>query len=127
MRLITNAILLAAAAAVLSAQSAPPPKVTHVLATLSLKPGITREQIQPTMPREVRETVALYLAGKIEQWYSRGDGKGVVFLLNCATVDEAKAILETLPLVKANFAYFDYVPLGPLNPLRVLMDAPAKE
>lgn len=110
----------------LSAQPPAPLKTTHVLATLSLKPGITREQIQPTMPQEVRETVALYLDGKIEQWYSRGDGKGVVFVLNCGTVEEAKAIMETLPLVKANFAAFDYMPLGPLNPLRVLMNAPAK-
>jgi hypothetical protein len=119
-------MLLAMATTSLSAQPPAPPKTTHVLATLSLKPGITREQIQPTMPAEVRETVALYLDGKIEQWYSRGDGKGVVFLLNCSTVAEAKAILETLPLVKHNFAAFDYMPLGPLNPLRVLMDAPAK-
>ena len=121
---LSRVLPLIAVAAHLSAQS-PPVKVTHVLATLSLKPGITREQIQPTMPREVRETVALYLDGKIEQWYSRGDGKGVVFLVNCATVDEAKAILETLPLVNATFAVFEYMPLGPLNPLRVLMDAPA--
>jgi hypothetical protein len=70
--------------------------------------------------------VALYLDGKIQQWYSRGDGKGVVFLVDCQTVDEAKAILETLPLVKANFAYFDYVTLGPLNPLRLLLTQPAQ-
>jgi hypothetical protein len=126
MRLLKPAVLLALSIGALSAQSPASPKVTHVLATLSLKPGVTREQIQPTMPREVRETVALYLDGKIEQWYSRGDGKGVVFLLNCGTVEEAKAILETLPLVKGNFAAFEYMTLGPLNPLRVLMDAPAK-
>ena len=118
-------LILAIAATSLFAQTPTTPKVTHVLATLSLKPGITRDQIQKVMQTEVRETVALYLDGKIQQWYSRGDGKGVVFLLDCKTVDEAKAILETLPLVKANFASFDYVTLGPLNPLRLLLTQPA--
>jgi len=79
------------------------------------------------MPTEVRETVALYLDGKIQQWYARGDGKGVVFLLDCKTVDEAKAILETLPLVKENFASFEYMPLGPLTPLRLLLTPPAAQ
>lgn len=119
-------LLLMAAAASLSAQPPSPPKTTHILATLSLKPGVTREQIQTVMPDEVRETVELYLDGKIQQWYSRGDGKGVVFLLACGSVAEAKTILEVLPLIKGNFASFDYVPLGPLNPLRVLLAPPAR-
>ncbi|MCU1238610.1 MAG: hypothetical protein JWP63_6577 [Candidatus Solibacter sp.] len=121
MQLTLRHSILALAASSLFAQSPAPPKPTHVLATLSLKPGITRDQLTPVMPSEVRDTVNLYLEGKIEQWYSRGDGKGVVFLLNCATVAEARAIVETLPLVKADFASFDYMPLGPLNPLRVLL------
>ena len=87
-------LILAIVATSLFAQTPSTPKITHVLATLSLKPGITRDQIQKVMQTEVRETVALYLDGKIQQWYSRGDGKGVVFLLDCKTVDEAKAILE---------------------------------
>jgi len=88
-------LLLAIAATSLFAQAPAAPKVTHVLATLSLKPGITRDQIKPIMQTEVRETVQLYLDGKIQQWYSRSDGKGVVFLLDCRSVDEAKAILDS--------------------------------
>jgi hypothetical protein len=112
------------AAVSLFAQSPAQPKVTHVLATLTLKPGVTREQIMPVMQSEVRQTVDLYLDGKIQQWFARGDGKGVVFLLDCKTVDEAKAILEALPLVKGNFASFEYLPLGPLTPLRLLLAEP---
>ncbi len=37
------------------------------------------------MPSEIRETVKLYLDGKIRQWYSRGDGKGVIFLIDAKT------------------------------------------
>jgi hypothetical protein len=98
----------------------------EVLATLTVKDGITREQIAPVMPGEVKATVQLYLDGKIQQWYSRADGKGVVFVLNCKTVDEAKAVLESLPLIKGNLAAFEYMPLAPLKPLSVLLTPPAK-
>ena len=118
--------MLAVAATSLFAQSAVKPKVTHVLATLTVKEGITRDQIMKVMQTEVRDTVQLYLDGKIQQWYARGDGKGVVFLLDCKTVDEAKAILEELPLVKHDFASFEYMPLGPLTPLRLLLAPPAQ-
>jgi hypothetical protein len=52
------------------------------------------------MPDEIRAAVRLYFDGKIRQWYSRGDGKGVVFLLDVKTEDEARATMETLPLAK---------------------------
>lgn len=115
--LLVNAL----AATSLLAQSPAQPKVTRVLATLTVKPGITREQIMKVMQDEVRQTVGLYLDGKIQEWYARGDGKGVVFLLDCKSVPEAKETLEALPLIKANFASFEYMPLGPLTPLRLLM------
>ncbi len=118
-------ILLPAIAAVsLFAQAPTTPKVTQVMATLTVKPGISRDEIGKVMPTEVRDTVRLYLDGKISQWYARGDGKGVVFFIDCKTVDEARAILEALPLVKGNLASFDYMPLGPLSPLQILL-APA--
>ena len=73
------------------------------------------------MPQEVRDTVRLYLDGKIRQWYSRGDGKGVVVLVEATTEDEARAIVETLPLAKEQLIDTQYVPVGPLMPLRALM------
>src|ERR1700722_1856673 len=112
---------LALAAVSICAQAPEPPKVTQVMATLTVNAGITRDQMMKVMPTEVRDTVRLYLDGKIQQWYARGDGKGVVFFLDCRTVAEAKTILETLPLVKGNLASFDYMLLGPLSPLRLLL------
>jgi hypothetical protein len=32
------------------------------------------------LPEEVRDTANLYLDGKIHQWYSQQNGKGVVFI-----------------------------------------------
>jgi hypothetical protein len=77
------------------------------------------------MPSEVRETVQLYLDGKIQQWFARADGRGVMFILNVTTVDEAKALMESLPLAKAGLATFDYTALTPLTPLRMLIAPPA--
>ena len=58
-------------------QSTPPqPKITGVLAMLSPKPGVTVEQVMKIMPAEIRATVPLYLDGKIQQWFTRGDGQG---------------------------------------------------
>jgi hypothetical protein len=39
--------------------------------------------------------VKLYLDGKIRQGYSCGDGKGVIFLVDAKTEDEARALMET--------------------------------
>lgn len=118
--------LLLAFAAVLApiaqGQSKPPqPKVTGVLTILSPKPGVTVEQIMKIMPAEIRATVPLYLEGKIQQWFTRGDGRGVIFLLNCSDVAEAKALMESLPLTKENLVDEEFIPVGPLLPLGMLL------
>ena len=108
----------------LSAQAPAAAPVTGVLTMLTVKPDAQRPDIAKTMPNEVRETMKLYLDGKIAQWFARADGRGVVFILNCTTVAEAKAITDTLPLSKANLAAFEYIPLTPLTPLRMLIAEP---
>lgn len=86
---------------------------------------MTAQQRATIMPHEVRETVAAYLSGKIDQSYVQTNGRGVVFIVNAATPEEAKAILEKFPLGQAGLMGFDYIPLGPLSPLRFLTDQPA--
>jgi hypothetical protein len=118
---LSAALLMSASAAAQPAPALPP--ITAVLATLTVKPGIDRDALVRTMPDEVRDTVKLYLDGKIQQWFARGDGRGVVFILNAKSVDEAKAATDSLPLIKAGLASFEFMPLGPLTPLRYLMPA----
>lgn len=98
------------------------PKVptTKVLAIGTADAPLTREQERDIMPAEVPATVKLYLAGEIEQWFVRTDGKGVVFLLDCASVDEAQNTLGDLPMVRAGLLRFEYTALGPLAPLATL-------
>jgi hypothetical protein len=100
--------------------SAAIPKTTEVLVILTPRQGVTPQQIMAVIPDEIQATVKLYFDGKIRQWYSRGDGKGVVFMVDAKTEDEARAIMETLPLAKAHLMDHQYVPVGPLMPLRAL-------
>ena len=97
------------------------PKTTAVLVIETPRKGVTPAQIMDVIPAEIRATVKLYLDGKIREWYSRGDGKGVIFLVDAKTEDEARAIMETLPLAKEQLMDHEYIPVGPLTPLRALM------
>ena len=101
--------------------SAAIPKTTEVLVIQTVKQGVNPQQIMAVMPSEIRATVKLYFDGKIRQWYSRGDGRGVVFLVDAKTEDEARAIMETLPLAQEHLMDHEYIPVGPLMPLRALM------
>ena len=97
---------------------------TGVLAVLTAKPGVTRERVMAMMPAEIRATVQLYLDGKIREWYARADGRGTVFLLNAKDAQEAKSILESLPLAHEDLLEHEYIPIGPLLPLRLLLGNP---
>ena len=103
------------------------PKTTEVLVIQTPKQGVTAQQIMAVIPSEIRATLKLYLDGKIRQWYSRGDGKGVIFLVDAKTEDEARAIMETLPLAKEQLMDHEYISVGPLMPLRALMGPGAQQ
>ena len=75
------------------------------------------------LPDEAQAAMELYLEGKIDQWYSRQDGPGIVLILNATDPAMAKEIVEALPLVREHLMSFELVPLGPLTPLRQLLPA----
>jgi hypothetical protein len=102
------------------------PKTTGVLVIQTPKQGVTFQQVMAVIPAEIRATVRLYLDGSIREWYSRGDGKGVIFLVDAKTEDEARAVMETLPLAKEQLMDTEYIPVGPLMPLRVLIGPAAQ-
>ena len=119
-------LLLTAATAMVSSAQSPTTTMTsgpttHVLALGRITSGTTRDKVMLMMQEEVRDTVRLYLAGKLDQWFVRRDQNGVVFLLNVSTIDEARTLLEKLPLGRAKLMEFDLIPLGPLTPLGLLL------
>jgi hypothetical protein len=93
---------------------------TRILAIGTLNPGVDPAKALAILPNEVRDTVSLYLDGKIDQWYSLQDRRGVVFILNVTDPAAAHDMLEKLPLGQAHLMSFELIPIGPLNPLRQL-------
>ncbi|MDE2457698.1 MAG: hypothetical protein KGL20_00495 [Rhodospirillales bacterium] len=82
---------------------------------------ITDEVRQQMMPKEVPHTLKLYLEGKIEQFYFTEDKPGVVFLMTVESVDQAKQIVSAMPLASAGYLDFEFLPVGPLKPLGLLL------
>jgi hypothetical protein len=85
---------------------------------------LTDEQRKRILPKEVTDTLRLYLDGKIDQFWFREDKPGgVVFLMNGRSVEEAKSIIDALPLAANDYLVFQYIPVGPLRPLGLLIDS----
>jgi len=93
---------------------------TKILAIGTVDPGVDPAKVFAILPNEVRDTVDLYLNGKIDQWYSQQERRGVVFILNVTDPAAARDMLEKLPLGQAHIMSFELIPIGPLNPLRQL-------
>jgi hypothetical protein len=98
----------------------PPTPTTRILAIGTVNPGVDPAAVRSILPNEVRETVKLYLDGKIDQWFSLQDRNGVAFILNVTDPAAAHDMLEKLPLGQAHLMSFELIPLAPLNPLRQL-------
>jgi len=121
---LTGAATMTAPSPAQAQAQAIPTITTGVMVILTVKAGVTREQVMAVMPDEIRQTVQLYLNGKVREWFSRSDGRGVVFLLDAKDTAEAHAIMEGLPLSKLDIMDHDYIAVGPLLPLRLLVAKP---
>ena len=125
---LSLAITMVAALANLSPSGAGPAQpanpqtpTTRILAIGTVNPGVDPAAVRSILPSEVRETVKLYLDGKIDQWFSLQDRNGVAFILNVTDSAAAHDMLEKLPLGRAHLMSFELIPLAPLSPLRQLL------
>jgi hypothetical protein len=94
--------------------------IMKVFAIASAQPTLTPEKLKQHMPNEVPSTLKLYLDGKVEQFWFR-EKLGPIFLMNVDSVEEAKAILNALPLVADGLMKYEYLPVTPLMPLGLLI------
>jgi hypothetical protein len=94
---------------------------TRILAIGQFTKPPTPEQRNELFPKEVPATLRLYLAGKIDQWWIRQSQTGAVFLLNVTSLDEARTLMEQLPLGQAGLMKHEFIELGPLTPLHLLL------
>ena len=94
---------------------------TKILAIGQFTKVPTPEQLKEIFPKEVPATLRLYLAGKIDQWWIRQTQTGPVFLLNVTSLEEARTLMDALPLGQAGLMKHEFIELGPLTPLHVLL------
>ena len=94
---------------------------TKILAIGHFTKPPTPEQLKELFPKEVPATLRLYLAGKIDQWWIRQAQPAPVFLLNVTSVEEARVLIEELPLGQAGLMKHEFIELGPLTPLHLLL------
>ena len=93
-----------------------------VMAIATPQVPLTPDIIKPYMAEEVPHTLQLYLKGLVEQFWFR-ERSGPIFLMNVASLEEAKATLATLPLVAAKLIAYELLPVGPLAPLGRLIQS----
>ena len=84
-----------------------------ILAIEKEVPGVEDDQFSSQLKAEAGKAWELYQSGVIRELYFRKDWPGAVLMLECANVEDAHKVLQTLPLVKAGLIAFDVIPLGP--------------
>jgi muconolactone delta-isomerase len=75
-------------------------------------PGVSRDGFtEELLKQEAASAWQLHQSGVIRELYFRADRHASVLVLECGSVDEARAILSTLPLVSQRLIDFDIIPL----------------
>lgn len=93
----------------------------QILAISELTKNSTLENVTPHIAQEVRDTLGLHLKDVIRNFYFQSEGNGVVFMMECDSVEAARSELDNLILVKNGIAQFRLIPLEPLRPLGMLL------
>ena len=75
-------------------------------------PDVDFAQFAPHIKPEAQRVWELLQSGDLREIYRRTDGKGHVLIFECASVDEAQALLDSLPLVQHKLIAFELIPLG---------------
>jgi muconolactone delta-isomerase len=75
--------------------------------------GASPEDFTPHLKAEAQKVWELHQENIIREIYFRQDESSAVLILECDNLEEAKKILETLPLVKENLIEFELIPLIP--------------
>ncbi len=92
----------------------------RILALERENPDVTGADFQPHLSAEAAKVYELMQTDVIREIYFRGDRAEAVLMLECADENEARAILDQMPLVQAGLITFEIIPLKPYPGLRRL-------
>lgn len=83
-----------------------------ILALEIEKQGIAASAFTDQLLRaEAQRAWELHQQGVIRELYFRADRPSAVLVLECASLEEAHQVLDTLPLVHGGLIMFDLIPL----------------
>jgi hypothetical protein len=86
-----------------------------LLAQSSNSPGVNWEGTGELLRAEAAAVWRLQKAGVVRNIWFTHPGRDAVIIMECGSVDEARAFLAGLPLVKARLIQFDVVALVPYD------------
>ncbi len=79
------------------------------------KPGLVSADFAPYLKAEARCVWELQQSGLVRELYFRADQHTAVLVLECTTLEDAQAALDTLPLVEHGLITFELMPLKPYD------------
>lgn len=83
---------------------------------------VDRPELASPLREEAVRVWELYQAGVIREMYFRADEPTAVLVLEVQSVDDARRLLDTLPLVAGGHIAFELVPLVPYPGLARLFE-----
>ena len=101
-----------------------------VLALDRIGEGVDPERdIYPHLAEEARAAWENYKGGVLREMYFRmpPERAGAVLILECVDLEEAREVVEALPLTQRGLVGWDLIPLGPFLPLEALFSEAAAE
>lgn len=87
----------------------------RILALEYESPSADPDLMEAYLAAEARRVLELTQAGIIREIYFRAEKREAVLILECANAQEARDVLQTLPLVQAGLIAFEVIPLVPYN------------
>lgn len=93
----------------------PEPSVTRshrILAFDRPRQGVTGEDLQPHLAADARHAWGLCKSGVIRESYLRTDRLGAALVLEVTGIDQARAVLAGLPLVRHHLIEFECLSVG---------------
>jgi muconolactone delta-isomerase len=93
----------------------------QVLAVMTAPPGRRSEEFAPYQQEEETRVWSMYREGRLRQiWFRSDDKLGAVALLEVESLEEARTLVEDLPMMRAGMLVPEFVSLAPFLGLEQL-------
>jgi muconolactone delta-isomerase len=78
-------------------------------------PGATEQAFRPLLKEEARHIWELQQSGELREIYFNSDRHSAILVLESQSVEDARRLLTSLPLVRAGLIEFEIIPLSPYD------------